>query len=367
MLLLNNDDVRSVLTMEITMEALEKSYIEMLKGEGVCRPRIDIRIPTPDPNKWYNWGTMEGGSASGYFAIRMKSDIAYYTEYEGARTQEKYCIKPGTYCGLVFLFSVSNAEPLAILNEGYLQHMRVGADAGLGAKYMARQDAEVVGMIGSGGMARSHIEAFLVARDIEKIQVYSPTQAHREAYAQEIEAKHGIEAVALDDPRDVYRKADIVAGCTDTAVPVIRGEYVEEGTHVTAVKRVELDKEILQKIDTCLRFGDATAPIGYSASGDSSLAYVTPRFQEIRKGSRDVERAVAAADLIGRNKVVSLKDILDSRSKGRESPRAITYSERGNMQGAQFHAVAGRVYEMAREKGIGREIPTEWFLQDIRD
>ena len=53
---------------------------------------------------------------------------------------------------------------MALINDGYLQHMRVGADSGIGAKYMAREDAEVVGMIGSGGMARSHVEAFLLAR-----------------------------------------------------------------------------------------------------------------------------------------------------------------------------------------------------------
>ena len=64
--------------------------------------------------------------------------------------------------------------------------------------------------------------------------------------------------------------------------------------------------------------------------------------------------------------MIYLKDILEGK-KGRRSPQDITYSERGNLQGAQFHAVAGRVYEMAKEKGIGREIPTEWFLQDIRD
>lgn len=52
---------------------------------------------------------------------------------------------------------------------------------------------------------------------------------------------------------------------------------------------------------------------------------------------------------------------------GRTSRQQITYSERGNIQGAQFFAVAGRVYELAKEKGLGREIPTEWLLQDIRD
>src|SRR5215471_17778390 len=159
-LILNNEDVQDVLTMEITMEALDKAYRELVREEAVCRPRIDIQIPTKDPTKIYQWGTMEGGSISGYFAIRMKSDVIYEQEYEGARTQEKYCVAPGKFCGLILLVDIQSGEPVALINDGYLQHMRVGADSGIGAKQMARPDAEVVGMIGSGGMARSHAESF---------------------------------------------------------------------------------------------------------------------------------------------------------------------------------------------------------------
>ena len=155
MLFLNNNDVKQVLTMEVTMDALDKAYRELARQEAVCRPRIDIQIPTKDAEKIYQWGTMEGGSMSGYFAIRMKSDVIYEQEYQGAITQEKYCVRPGSFCGLILLNSIENGEPLALINDGYLQHMRVGADSGIGAKYMAREDATVVGMIGSGGMARS--------------------------------------------------------------------------------------------------------------------------------------------------------------------------------------------------------------------
>src|SRR5258705_3752992 len=94
----------------------------------------------------------------------MKSDVISEQEYQGAITQEKYCVRAGRFCGLIMLNSIENGAPLALINDGYLQHMRVGADSGIGAKYMARDDAEVVGMIGSGGMARSHVESFLQRR-----------------------------------------------------------------------------------------------------------------------------------------------------------------------------------------------------------
>ena len=69
---------------------------------------------------------------------------------------------------------------------------------------------------------------------------------------------------------------------------------------------------------------------------------------------------------VAKDRVVYLKDILQGE-KGRRSSTDITYSERGNLQGAQFYAVAGKVYELAKQGGLGREIPTEWFLEDIRD
>ena len=364
MLFLNNDDVRRVLTMELTIQALEESYTCMIKGEGVCRPRIDVQLPTSDPDKTYRWGTMEGGSAQGYFAIRMKSDIAYEKRYGGSTTLEKYCMAPGTFCGLIFLFRVENGEPLALLNDGHLQHMRVGADSALGVRYMAREDAQVVGMFGSGGMARSHMESFRLVRNIKKLKVYSPTRENREQYAREMQEAYGIETVALDNPEDVYKDVDILCGCTDASVPVILGKHVQKGTHITSIGG-RPDAETFKKIDRFLRFGNATPPFGRDeAVVDEFLRYVTPKMGDGIK--REHSHAKGVVREIAKERVIYLKDILAGK-KGRLSPDDITYSGRGNLQGAQFFAVAGKVYELALQKGVGREIPTEWFLQDIRD
>jgi ornithine cyclodeaminase/alanine dehydrogenase-like protein (mu-crystallin family) len=309
---------------------------------------------------------MEGGSMSGYFAIRMKSDVIYEQEYEGARTQEKYCVEPGKFCGLILLINIQNAEPLALMNDGYLQHMRVGADSGIGAKYIAREDAEVVGMIGSGGMARTHIEAFRLARNIKKIQVYSPTRAHREEYAKEMGERFGIQTIPLDSPRDVYKGAHIIAGCTDSAVPIITGKWLEEGTHVTCIGG-KPDEDTLQRIDVSLRLGNAPAPWGLPEMGlaDEYLTYAaTPGENAGFRMKRAGKRAHGA---IAEDRCVLLEELLTGKRKGRTSDQQVSYSERGNIQGAQFFAVAGKVYELAKAKGLGREIPTEWLLQDIRD
>jgi ornithine cyclodeaminase/alanine dehydrogenase-like protein (mu-crystallin family) len=267
---------------------------------------------------------------------------------------------------LILLIKIDNGEPVALINDGYLQHMRVGADSGIGAKYMARQDAEVVGMIGSGGMARTHADAFLVARKIKKIQVYSPTKAHREQYAEETSDRVGIEVVAVDKPQDVYKGAQIVAGCTDSAVDVIFGKWLEEGTHVTCIG-AKPDAETLKKIDVSLRLGNAPAPWGLPELGlaDEHITYAarsneSAGFQMKKAGER-------GHGVVAKDRAVFLSELLAGKKKGRTSAAQITYSERGNIQGAQFFAVAVKVYELAKAKGLGREIPTDWLLQDIRD
>src|SRR5580765_5849197 len=184
-LLISNQDVGQVLDMKTCLEAIEEGIKEYYRGDATCRPRIDVWAPSGDPQGYYQWGSMEGTSRRyGVFATRIKSDIAYWTEgANGTKTQEKYCQRPGLFCGLILLFSTVNGEPLAVMNDGFLQHMRVGATAGIAAKYLAREDADTVGMIGSGSMAWTHALAFAEVRNIKRIQVYSPTVKNRETYA----------------------------------------------------------------------------------------------------------------------------------------------------------------------------------------
>lgn len=369
MLIINNDEVARLLTMPATMEALEKSYIDLVDSQGVCRPRIDIQIPTPEPGKTYQWGTMEGGSTRGYFAMRMKSDVLTYENKNGIPTEDKYCVRPGRWCGLIFLTSIENGEPLAILNDGILQHMRVGADGGIGVKYMSRKNAEVIGMLGSGGMSRSNMHAITCVRNIKKLQVFSPTKANREKFAEEMRAEYGIEVVVCSKPEQVYRGADILAALTDATEPVTEGGLVEPGTHVVIIGGSGgPDNALMDKIDVSLRFGNAPEPWGLPQfnTPKSRLTYVAMTDEQAMKAmSPDGKRG--GRGVIAKEKVVWLADILAGKTTGRTSDDQITYSERGNLQGAQFHAVAGHVYEKAVEAGVGYQIPTEWLLQDIRD
>ena len=367
-LFLNNHDVEKTLTMADTIAALETSYLQLAAQDAICRPRIDIRIPTSDPNKNYQWGTMEGGSVSGYFAIRMKSDVVYETNYNGVHTQEKYCSRPGLFCGLVLLTSIETGEPLAFINDGVLQHMRVGGDGGIGVKYMANADAEVVGMLGSGGMSRTHLMAFTQVRKIRKLQVFSPTKENRERFGREMAQTYGIEVKVCERPEDIYKGAHIVAALTDSAVPVIDGSRIERGAHILNIGGSgHPDAATLARVDVYLRFGDTPSPKGHPEFrfDDEHLGWEArpdkPKFGDGRNAR------LRGHGVLLPEKRVALADLVQGRAKGRTAADQITYSERGNLQGAQFFAVAGKVYEAAKRMGLGREIPTEWFLQDIRN
>jgi len=354
--------------MDAVIDSLEETHRDLATGAATCRPRIDPRHPVGDGRSVYQWGTTEGASRrSGYHAIRMKSDVVREVEYEGTRTQENFCVEPGRFCDLVLLLSTRTGEPLALLNDGVLQHMRVGADSAIGTRYGARPDARVLGMLGCGGMARSHLEALLTVRPLDRVQVYSPTRAHREHYAAEMAERYEIDVVAVSEPREAFRGADIVAGCTDASGDVIVGDWLEAGTHVTCIGG-RPDARTHEVLGAWLRLGTAPAP-GDDPTwrpSDEFLAHVAePRDPVWRQHSHGRVRRPPAGP--GGPRMVSFADVLAGTDAARTGAEDITWSERGNIQGAQFFALAGLVYERCRAPGLGRDLPTDWLLQDIRN
>ncbi len=366
MLLLNNKDVEQLLDMRACLEALEVGYQDLVRNDATYRQRSAVVLASAPsdqfPDASFHFGSMEGISRTmGTYAMRMKSDIAY-TE-NGRR--KKYCIEPGTYCGLVMLFSVQNAEPLAIIQDGYIQHMRVGACAGLGVKYLAREDASVVGIVGSGGMARAYLRAFAEVRSLSRVKVFSTTPANREAYAKEMRKALGVPVEPVGSQEEAIRGADIVATCTDSAgILVDDPSLIEDGMHLTDNAAVEWGERILERCDVKVRLGWASVQVpdrGTTRIG-GEFVYIAGQPEELAQlpmPRPEEPPGVGSWPL--------LADLLAGRIKGRTSPEQVTFFDNHGSQGLQFAAVGGRVYQLAKERGLGREIPTDWFLQDIRD
>ena len=365
MIFLTNQHVQAVLDMRSCLEVMEEAYHELNEQRAGYRPRIDFYVPQ-QPH-YYRWGTMEGASRKlGIFAIRMKSDMLSWNREGEFQTEDKYCIKPGTYCGLIFLLSVKNGEPLALMNDGYLQHMRVGACAGLGAKYLSRKNSKVIGMLGSGGMARTYATAICQVRPIERIRVFSPTKANRLAYAEEMTSKLGVEIEPVDSPQKAVKGADIVAMTTDSLIPVIKADWLEAGMHVTNVRNNEAGQDIFDRVDIIARLGSSTfvmdnPPPNTIGGSDGMFGYFA--------GTEEEKKMVPRAPLrqIDNPKIGTVPDIMAGRWAGRADDRQITFLNNQGTQGLQFAAVGGKAYELAKAKGLGHPLPLEWFVQDIRD
>lgn len=373
-LLISNQDVERVLDMNICLEAIEEGIKEYYRGDATCRPRIDVWAPSGDPRGYYQWGSMEGTNRRyAVFATRIKSDIAYWSRgNSGVKTQEKYCQRPGMFCGLILLFSTENGAPLAIMNDGYLQHLRVGATAGIAAKYLACDDADTVGMIGSGGMAWTHALAFAEVRRIKRVQVYSPTQKNRETYARNLAARLAIEVIPVATPEEAIKGAHIVSACTDATVPVIPGRAIDAGAFVCTVKgSVELDRSSAERIRTFYTFAPNSDAAGEAAGTPVSRAqkisgthraYVAGQPEDLAR-IPEIQREGG----FDKRKLVSFKDIFAGGNPGRRDAEEILAVGGNQIQGIQFASVGGATYRLAKEQGLGREFPTEWLLQDVRN
>ena len=365
MLLLNNQDIARVLTMPLCLEALEGVFREMAIGDAVGMGRIDLYIPSGEPSPYYRWSVMAGGSKKDrYVCARMISDmVSWPTEY-GQRRENKYAREPGTFCGLLFLFSAKDATPVAIMNDGVLQHDRVGAGAGLGVKYLSREDSHTVGMIGSGGMARSYLDAFCHVRQIRKVKVYSPNIDHVRQYVEEMRAKHGIEVVPAISAREVVRGVDIVSCCASSIEPVFFKDWLEPGMHVADVTRASVESDFLDAVDVAVRPGDSTPymenlPKSAFYARGSYLGYVAGQPEE----RAIVPRASLPSAIVN---IPKLPDLMSGRLQGRTSREQTTWFMNVGALGEQFTAITAAVYKKAREAGLGTEIPTDLFLENIR-
>lgn len=359
MLFLSNADVRAVIDLPDVGPVLDTAYRGLATGETLCRPRIDLRLPTGRPGEFYQWGSMEGGStASGYFAVRIKSDVVAERAVGSSVRQDKFCSRPGRYCGLIGLFSVRDGAPLALLQDGYLQHLRVAADSCLGARLVARPESAVLGLLGSGAMAWDHVRAFAQAFPLRRVQVFSPTAAHRDAFAARVRAELHLAAVAVAEPATACAGADLVCGCTSATGVVVQGAWLEPGVHLTCIGG-HLDEEARAGIDVWLRLGDAPAPVN-APGWDFEGEYLTFAAVADRAATTAHPRQPPADRC-------SYADLLAGRHAGRQLASQVTFSERGNVQGAQFFGLAGLVYERALSAGLGLPLPLEQVLQDIRD
>jgi alanine dehydrogenase len=177
----------------------------------------------------------------------------------------------------------------------------------------------------------------------------------------------GIEVIAVGSPAEALRGADIVATCTDTMSPTIKPEWIEPGMHVTDLCEEEIDDACIQRFDVKIRQGEGGLPLQEKGRvmrliGHSPVAYVAGTEEQMKR----LPPKPQAKPKIAQG-WPNYCDLVFGRAKGRESDEQVTFYHNFGNQGLAFSSLGGHLLKKARELGRGREIPTEWFLQDIRN
>jgi ornithine cyclodeaminase/alanine dehydrogenase-like protein (mu-crystallin family) len=361
-LILTNSDVEKLLTMDLCMEALEYAYGELGRDNAVMGPVQ--RIMAPAENAVVP-GQRENGSSFFYAysamaaalpgwdvaANRQDSDLLRYVATSSGHRLIRVPAAPGErFCGFVLLHRVSTGELLAVIHDGFLQKTRVGGLAGVAAKYLARKDAAVLAVIGSGWQASAQVEAHCLARPIREVRVYSPTRRHREAFAAEMARKVRVKVVSVDSAEAAVGGAAIVATATNSIEPVLRAAWLEPGMFITSVKEVEFEPEVYERCD--LLVANRRGPI-WSRHVVGGAEAIPEHGREI--WYRWTQEEWEAVRLLGA--------VVAGRAPGRTSEsEIIAFMNQG--EGLQFAAVGRRLYDLALERGLGAKAPHEWFHQD---
>jgi len=365
MLILSNEEIESFLSIDTCIDALEKAYRSWDKGTAVNRPRTDLVLPSATEAGVYAFKSVEAGMYDPpIVALRINSDIIRWNQQGNRTIKTKIPAAPGDkYVGLVMLFSTITGEPLAMFPDGVMQRMRVASSSALAARFLAREDASTMALFGSGWQAGSHVPAMCAVRPLKRINVFSPTKANREAFVKEMQPKVKAEVRAVESPEEAIRDADIIVATTNSLSRVVSADWVKPGLHLTCVRVPELGDDTIRKVDRLVIHAHQHAPSNFIAGyGEEGIAAHDAidilKLGPARAHEVNVEHPfwLSAPDL---------KDLVTGKAEGRANPQESTCFLNNIGIGLQFAAVGAALYSEAKARGVGRELPTDWFLESV--
>lgn len=354
-LLLTNEEVEQALDPREAITATENIYRELAEGKALNRARSQVYLPAEskqNPGFHYRMKTQEGGSLEcGVWALRITSDMAGFSYTAGVKRRRILPVADGNkYCGMVILFDVEKIQPVAIMPDGVIQKVRVAAMSAVGARYLAPEKPRVLGLFGSGWQAGAHLEFLAAQHPFEQVKVFSPNQEHCTEFARAMSAKLGREVRAVATPKECVEGSDFVQAATAAWDAVFDGHWVERGMYVASIggsdasnKRREIDDETIRRADVYFVHSKEVA------KNDQS-----PDVWEV------AQKGIKRWEDIG-----ELQDLVAGKLRGRTSADQITCFNNNTGAGTQFAAVGAAVMRRARELGLGRELPTEWFLESV--
>jgi alanine dehydrogenase len=316
---ISEDEVRSLLTMPMAVEAVEDISRKQASGEVVVHPRRRFEF-----NK---------GNFFHYMAAADYSD--------GYIAMKQYTYVHGKLQFMVPLYEMATGNLLALIEADYMGRLRTGAASGVATKYMAARDAKSAAIIGTGGQARTQLEAIAAVKQLEIVHAYGRDPKRREAFCELMSKRLGLPVHSASSASEALKAAHIVCTATTATNPVIRGADLETGVHINAIganhaNKRELDDEAVASADVI----------------------VVDSIEQSRQEAGDLIIAFHGDESCWTG-VKRLSDIVAGKVTGRTSDTEATLFKSNGIASWDL-AVAIKVYKAALENNVGRELPL-WF------
>lgn len=316
-LFISENDVKQLLTVAMAMEGVESAHRDLALGVAVDTPRARSRLPQTVLHILQ--GALPAQGVIGY--------KAYTTNRSGNRF-------------LVHLFDAATGQLRAVIESDYLGMLRTGAVSGLAARYLARSDAKVAGVFGSGWQAEGHVRAICAALPLEQVKVFSRHADKLQAFCERLSDLTGVAVVPAVSAEQTVRGSDLLGTVTTAVLPLFEADWLEEGVHINAAGSNALIRQELSEaaVRRCGLVTVDSVPTALAEAGD-----LLPLLEKGRLHQRQL---------------VELGDVLIGRQAGRTSAKQITLFESQGMA-IQDLAVGLRVLAAAEAAGLGREIPMQ--------
>lgn len=313
-MVLREDDVRALVDMKDAVAWVEA--VLRAQGEGRARnvPRHRVKMPKG--------------------LLHMMSGADFDQEAVGLKA---YSTFRGTARFLVVLFSSEDGKLLSLMEGDYMGMMRTGAASGVATKYLARPEADVLALFGTGWQARGQLLALAAVRQLKRVQVYGRDEERRKRFAEEMSQLAGVEVVPTESPEAALEGALIVTTITNSRQPVFPADLVQPGTHINAagsngLLRQELHEDLVRRAATV----------------------VVDSRQQAKLESGDL-LGPAERGWIDWDQLPELGEVVAGKAPGRRSDADITIFESHGL-GIEDVAVAAHIYQRAKERGLGQEL-----------
>jgi alanine dehydrogenase len=313
---INEAQVRSVLTMSMAINAVEEISRKQASGEVIVHPRRRFELP-----------------AGGFFHYMAAADFK-----AGYVAMKQYTFVRGKIRFLVPLYEVATGDLVALIEADYMGQLRTGAASGVATKYLARPDARAAAIIGTGGQAKTQLEAVAAVRKLESVRAYGRDPERRSQFAKEMTRRLGVPVTSVGSASEAVRGADIVCTATTASQPIVMGADLGNGVHINAIganhaHKRELDDEAVASADVI----------------------VVDSVEQSRQESGDLIIAFKGDEVCWTG-VKKLSDVVAAKTTGRTSAGEVTLFKSNGIASWDL-AVAMRVYALAKEKGLGKEFP----------